>query len=308
MTTINQPKLNESNRRDRAFVDPTLGTIPPELLDLDGGEEGETRLPTLGERGKVLPIGFVDQSGGKHRDFELAEWTWDTEEKLGQLAEDEPDLPINQFVSEVIGHGLKRIGTVDLTKMKRSHRRLLVRSLYFSDALYVYVWIRIHAHGYGLKLDRFQCPSCRKSIDGYVGDLRTLEVKAFEEVPRRAVKLEHGVMYAGKRLHTFHVGPLRWAFLEDADVATLSNPAKFRLATLQRAVVGLDGAPEGPVHLTSEHLRTMLPREVNRLVTEVDQCNGGVVMEVVDACSHCREEFRRDLNWGYSSFFATSSP
>lgn len=306
--TTNQLNSSDDKRSVRAIVDPTLGVIPPELLALDGGKDAVDYLPTLTERGKVLPIGFVDQGGVKHRDFELADWTWEIEEKLGQLAEDEPELPINQFVSEVIGHGLKRIGTVDLTKAKRSQRRLLVRSLYFSDALYAYVWIRIHALGHGLKLERFQCPSCRRWIENYVGDLRTLEVKAFEEVPRRTVKLEHGVTYAGKRLHTFHVGPLRWAFLEDADNATLSNPAKFRLATLQRAVVGLDGAPEGPVHLTSEHLRTMIPREVNALVADVDQCNGGVVMQVVDACPNCREEFRRDLNWGYSSFFATSSP
>ncbi len=308
MTTLNQSKIIEGRLRVSEVVDPTLGTIPPELLALDGERDVKERLPTLTDRGKMLPIGFVDQHGIKHRDFDLAKWTWDTEERLGQLAEDEPGLPINQYVSEVIGHGLSRIGTVDLMKMKRSWRRLLVRSFYFSDALYVYVWIRIHALGHGLRLRRFQCQTCRTWIDGYVGDLRTLEVKAFEEVPRRTVKLEHGVTYAGKQLHVFHVGPLRWAFLEDADVATLSNPAKFRLATLQQAIVGLDGAPEGPVHLTAEHLRTMLPREVNALVAEVDRCNGGVVMEVVDECPRCREEFHQDLDWSYPNFFETSSP
>jgi len=286
--------------------DPLLGEIPPELVELDGAPVEEETLPTLREVGKVLPIGFVDHTGTKHRDFELAEWDWEMEEKLGDLAEQNPDMPLNQYVSEVIGHAVKRIGSVDLSRMKRSQRRLLARSLYFSDALYLYVWIRIEALGHGLRLDRFK-HRCGKWIDGFVGDLRTLEVKSYDEIPRRRVVLEHGVKYGGERRTVFVVGPIKWAFMEADDASVLKNSAKFKAETLRQGVVEIEGAPEGPVVLTTEHLRSMKPREINRLVEEIDQCNGGAVMEVAGDCPHCKEDFRYAIDWSYDDFFAPSS-
>ena len=184
---------------------------------------------------------------------------------------------------------------------------MLTRSLYFSDALYLYIWIRIEALGHGLKFDPFKCVSCKKWIEKLSGDLRTLEVQTFEEVPTRVVELEHGVEYAKKRLKKFTVGPLKWAFMETDDAGQLQNSAKFKLATLQQSVVALEGAPQGPIYLTSEHLRTMKPREINRLVAEIDQCNGGAVMEIADRCPSCREEYRQAINWSHDAFFAPSS-
>lgn len=299
---VARPTNGEGSR-----FDPVLGEMPEDLAALDG-EEGEgEKLPVLSAVGQVLPIGFVDQNGEKHREFELAEWDWEMEETLGDLAEENPDMPINQYVSEVIGHGMTKLGSIDLSKMKRSQRRLLARSLYFSDALYIYVWIRIGALGHGLKLDRFRCPNCRKWIEDFVGDLRTLEVRSYEEIPKRKVELEHGVEYAGERRTVFEVGPLRWAFMETDDASVLQNAAKFRMATLQQGVTKIHGAPEGPVHLSAKHLRTMKPREINKLVSEIDQCGGGAVMEIVADCPKCREEFRQDINWSYDDFFAPSS-
>jgi hypothetical protein len=300
----------QTEKKDRApgNGDARLGDVPADLAALDG-EAGaaEERLPTLTAVGKRLPLGYTDQTGQKHLDFELTDWTYELEERLGELASENQQMSLNVYVSEVIGHGLSRVGSIDVTKMKRSERRLLVRSLYFSDALAVYVWIRIGALGPGLSLKEFTCSACRKPVRGYTGDLRTLEVKVFDEVPSREVKLETGVTYAGKRLTEFKVGPVRWAFMETEDPTLLTNPAKFKLVTIQQGVIGLKGAPEGPVFLTAEHLRTMAPREINRLVREIDQCGGGLVMEIRDQCPSCRREFRQGINWSYDDFFAPSS-
>jgi len=304
-----EEKLEPGADAERRVLDPILGEIPPDLLKLDAEEDAEDaeKLPTLAEVGRVLPIGFEDQNGERHRDFELVEWNWDLEEALGELAENESEMLLNQYVSELIGHGVKRIGSVDFSKLKRSQRRTLVRNLYFADALYLYVWIRIAALGHGLKFEPFK--HCRgKYIERYVGDLRTLEVRTFDEgVPTREVKLEHGVQYAGKRLTDFTVGPIRWAFMETDDPGQLTNQAKYKKAVLRQGVVGLKGAPEGPVYLTREHLRSMKPREIDRLVDEIDQSNGGLVMEVRDRCPHCKKEFRHPINWRHDAFFAPSS-
>jgi hypothetical protein len=289
--------------------DARLPVVPPDLAALDGQQTGDVeKLPSLADVGKFLPLGFRDQTGAIHRDFDLVEWTYELEEQLGELASQNQEMTINVYVSEIIAHGLARVGTIDVSKMRRSEKRLLVRNMFFSDALYVYIWIRIGALGPVLKLKSFRCSSCGKTIEEFSGDLRTLEVRTFDgKVPSRSVTLDQGVLYAGKRLAEFTVGPVRWAFMETDDPTILSNPAKFKLASIQQGVVALKGAPEGPVYLTAEHLRSMQPREINVLVREIDQCGGGPVMEIRDTCPKCRREFRQAVNWSYEGFFAPSS-
>ena len=157
------------------------------------------------------------------------------------------------------------------------------------------------------KLRDIECDRCGFEIPKFSADLRTLEVKTFPGgVPSRTVELEHGVEFAGKRLKRFALGPIRWAWLEDSPDALL-NPAKLKLVTIQQGVTGIDGAPEGPVHLTAEHLRTMRTGEINRLVEEIDACNGGPVMQVSDRCPKCGRTFTVGIPWTYDRFFATSS-
>jgi hypothetical protein len=293
---------------DISGYDSLLGAIPSELAKLDSEEvEDVSEYPLLSEVGKVLPTGFVDQNGEKHRDFELTEWNWEMEEMLGELTENNPDMPINHYVSEIIGHGISRIGTIRIDRMKRSQKRLLARSLYFSDALYIYIWIRIASLGPYLKLDKFKCPSCRKIIDKFAADLRTLEVKSYEKIPEVLVKLEHGIEYSGERFKSVVVGPIKWAFMETDDRSILSNAAKFKMATLHHGIIKIPGAPEGPVYLTKKHLSSMKLVEINKLVTEIDQCAGGAVMQISSKCPHCKGSFTQDINWNYDDFFAPSS-
>lgn len=283
-----------------------LGEVPPDLLSLDGGEVGET-LPTLGRVGKRLPTGFVDDRGTLHREFELVPWTFEVEEALGALAERERDMPLVAYTSEIIGAGLASLGAIDVTKLRRSERRLLVRRLFLSDALYLYVWIRLGALGPEMTLKRVRCSACGRTIPEYAADLRTMEVKVHETVPSAVVELERGVLYAGERRTKFRLSPIRWALLEDHPDALL-NAAKLKLATIQQGVVGLEGAPSEAIHLTAEHLRSMLPAEINRLVREIDRLGGGPVMEVRDVDPKCGREFRAPIPWTYDDFFAVSSP
>lgn len=299
-------RQEETEKRETATspLDDRLGPIPPDLAALDGdGEDGE-KLPTLGEVGKRLPIGFVDARGERHLDFELVDWTYEVEESLGDLAEKHREMTLSAYMSEVIATGLARVGSIETVKLKRSERRLLVRRLYFSDALYVYLWVRIAALGRGLKFDEIRC-NCGHVLRNFSADLESVEVKAFDAVPSRTVELEQGVLLGGKRLKRFTVGPVRWALLEDHPDALL-NAAKLKLVSIQQGVTTIEGAEGSPI-LTSGHLRTMRTVEINRLVSEIDACGGGPVMEVRDRCPKCRGEFRRAIPWTYDDFFAVSS-
>ena len=93
-----------------------------------------------------------------------------------------------------------------------------------------------------------------------------------------------------------------------SDVSTLTNPAKFRLATLRYGVVGLVGlGNDAPVVITREHAREMGPKSVNRIVADIDEIGGGAVMEVGGKCTKCKAKFRRSIDWTYDNFFGRSS-
>jgi hypothetical protein len=274
--------------------------LPPDLAALDAVEE---KLPTLAEVGRRLPIGYVDPAGARHREFDLVPWDWDLEDRLGEVAADNQDMPMPAYVSEVLGHGLSRIGTVELGKLNRGERRLLVRSMFMADVFFAYVWVRIGALGRDLRLVDVRCSECGRAIPEFVGDLGTLEVKVSETVPRKVVKLAHGVEFAGKRLTSFTLQPLRWAWMEADDNRAAVNPARRNLSILQQAVVSLEGAPEGPVFITEQHARTMAPVEIRRLVREVDELGGGPVMQITGECPGGRHRFARQIDWTFGSFF-----
>lgn len=292
-------------------TDPRLPEIPEAFRALDGEDvvydsepEGE-KLPTLEGFGKKLPIGFEDARGQTHRDFELVPWDFALEEELGEVVEKHPEMSMGQYISEVVGRGLARLGGIDVTKLKRSERRLLVYRMFFADVLALYVWIRIGALGRELRLGEFDCRGCGKAID-YVGDLLSLEVK---EVARDAVEeVEVEFEYGGKRRRSISVGPLRWAFMEVDDPSVLSNPAKMKLHTIANSVAGVEGVEPGvPVVVTRDVLRTMKPRDINRVVAAVDRVSGGVVMQVEGVCPRCKRGFAEGVDWSYEDFFGRSS-
>jgi len=284
-----------------------LGPVPPELARLDGDPSSSgAKLPTLDELGKRFPTGFVDADGTKHADFEVVDWNYAVEESLGEISEKDRKINLATYMSEVIAAGLTRVGTIDVRELKRSQRRLLVRRLFFADALYAYVWVRIAAEGVELKLKDVECDRCGYEIPKFSADLRTIEVKTFDEVPEGRVELEHGVEFAGKRLKVLKIAPVRWAMIED-NPGMFSNAAKLKLAMISSGVVGIEGAPAGPTFLTAEHLRTMRTREINRVVSEIDALGGGPVMQVSDRCPKCGDTFTAAIPWTYDVFFASSS-
>lgn len=264
------------------------------------------RLPSISELGKRLPIGFVDESGALHRDFSIRQWNWELEERLGDVTSD-ADTNVMRYVSHVVAESLETLGTVDLGKLNPLQRLSIVSRMYYSDVLFIYVWIRIEAFGRQLRIEPFPCERCHKSIENFVGDLHTLEVKEVAtDALSRTVELEHGVRYADQIRKTLKVEPLRWAFFESGDFTTaIRNAAKLKLMTIQHGVAEVVGMPR-PATLTREHVKTMHPREILQLVREIDQCGGGLVMGIGGACPYCHNEYQHVIDWRFSSFFGSS--
>lgn len=269
-------------------------------------------LPTLEEFGKRLPIGHVDESGARHGTFELRDWDWELEEKIGASIEasEGSDATFGQYISSIMAEVVKSVGTIDFDSLKHVQRLGTISRMYYPDVLYMYVWARIDGLGHALKLKPFKCknPKCKKQID-FVGDLRQIEVQAVDPKDlEKTVQLEHGVTYADKVRKSATVSTLRWSFFEDQGfAAAMSNPAKMYLLTLQGGVVEVEGAPK-PAHLTREHLKTMRRPDILKLFREINDVGGGPVMEIEGECPHCNGRFEETIDWTYADFFGRSVP
>jgi|GEM_PF-6584803 len=266
-------------------------------------------LPTLADFGKRLPIGYVDEAGVRHDKFELRDWDWDLEERIGAALEgaEGADAPFGRYISGIMSEAVKSVGTIDLDALKPAQRLGLLSRMYYSDMLYMYVWVRIEGLGHSLKLEPFKCKKCKRMID-FVGDLRQMEVQAVEGDPTKEIVLEHGLTYADKPRKKVKVATLRWSFFEAPEFEqAMRNPATMYLLTLQGGVVEVDGAPK-PAYLTREHVKTMKRPEIVRLVREINNIGGGPVMSIEGACPHCKTGFEESIDWSYADFFGRSVP
>lgn len=280
-------------------IDPILGEIPEDLI-----EDSEESLPTIKELGHVLPIGFKDNTNLIHKDFSFKEYTWELEEELGEIKEKEPDLEMGPYISEILCHSLINIGDIKINEMKENYKkRALLRSLYYADVLYMYVCLRIDSLGHELAMNPFKC-KCGNTVK-YIGDLRTLGVKIPENTIKK-IKLKDGMTYATKNLKNITVGPLKWSFMETKDNNIFNNKAKTILEVIRNSVISIEGAPEGPVFITSGHLRSMKPREVLQLYNKIDQINAGVSLVIEGECG-CKRKFYEAIDWRYENFFDPSS-
>lgn len=283
-----------------------IGPISNDLLDLT--EVENEKLPTLAEIGNQLPIGFKDQTGILHNTFDLIDWTFETEQQLGMIAEENPDMNFTHYIGEVMAIGIERIGTIEFKKLNRLQRRQLIRTLYMSDALYLYVNIRIKSLGHIYKFKPFKCEKCNFKIDKYAGDLRTLEVKTFDTPPTKKIKLQKGIQYGKDVSEVVTIEPVKWSFMEKMQPDILSNRAKMMVASIQSGVVGLDKAPEeGIVYLTEKHIKEMNLTDINILTREIDEIGGGIRMEYEGECPQCKHQFVNSIDWRYTDFFAASS-
>lgn len=260
---------------------------------------------TLSEFGKRLPIGYRDPNGEIQRNFALREWDWDLEESIGDQLET-AEISGMGHVTHVVACGLKTLGSIDFDKLETIQRLAAISNMYYSDVLMVYVWIRIEGMGPQLRLESFKCEKCKKLID-FAGDLRGLEVHEIDpKSVTRTVALEHGVRYADQIRNKVNIEPIRWSFFESDDfVSAMTNQAKFKRLALQNGVVEVEGVP-GPAHLTRSHLKSMKPREIVKIVREIDAAGGGVVMEIEDVCPHCKAPFSHTIDWRYGDFFGRS--
>jgi hypothetical protein len=269
-------------------------------------EEGR-ETSTLGERGALLPIGIQDQSGTFHREIAFKRWTGGTMRELGKLRGDSRELGMAEHVVMVLSVLATKIGPHDFTVMKAEEKKLVIHQMYVGDVFYAYCYARLQSLGPTLALD-ITCPSCRH-VFKFVGDLNSLTVVSIGKLDDAywEYDLDGPITIRGKKVKTLSMGPARWANVMNAQIEGSFDIEGGKLAMVLGSIRGVKGKEDYP--LTQEEIDTISGYDIEQIIGELDANHIGTELKLDLICPKptCKGQIVQPINWGYQSFFASSS-
>lgn len=266
---------------------------------------------TQAELGNMLPIGVVSASGARGRVFAMRPWRLKEERELGKLRAQHADALLTQYISMILATMCQTIGGQDMEKLgDMDARKLFVSQMFVPDVFYTYLSLRIAAIGPELALT-LKCPRCNTEIPKFMADLTSTEVW---KLPDGSVDLANWdykfmdpIQLRGKTVTGLRLGPARWSSLEEADIAK-GDSGTAKAVSILGSARGFLGDPQD-VALAPHELDEMTKRDVEGLVAMINDKGLGPVMAVDVKCKRdrCQRNFLAPIDWGYDSFFSTSS-
>lgn len=268
-------------------------------------------ITTLRELGSNLPVKPVDSSGQllKNCSFSFNEWDMETEEHLSDLQRKSKN--VGEFVNKMLGVLLADFCGVDFQSLKPEEKLLKVSQLEFSNVMYMYMYLRYDELGSELKFD-ITCPTCKRNIENFVADLGDLEVHTKDHETEYDIKYELRRPIVLNDVGTItHIvfGQSKWEALERQTKDSVANEGKMKRTMFHSAIKSVEGA-NGPFEKFID-LQTVLSKlkkvDIELAMKAVVENNAGPHMVVKGQCPHCESEWFRQLDWGYESFFDSSS-
>lgn len=261
----------------------------------------------LKELGPNLPLGLAGPGGGWQRSLACKPWRGLEEREVGRLRLEGRD--DGTSTTKLLAYMYEQIGDHNFSDMSMPEREVVISQMYFGDALYAYVWLRVQCVGPELVMD-MTCPHCAFEFK-YSADLNTIEVRTAEDV--EAVTWEYELKtpfeLRGKEVATLELQPNRWASLvstlKTAVESGSNNPNAAKMDVLRSCISAIPG--HGPVVLAPTELDYMTKLDIEALASKIDDYGVGPDMLVSDKCQRCRRRFRVSLDWDYASFFEVSS-
>jgi len=268
-------------------------------------EEVKRTIKTLGELGNNLPI----FTGKSNNSFSFKDWDMETEEKLSDLQEKSKN--VGEFVRKMMNLLLDEFQGNDWNKLSEEERIITLSQMHFPNMMYLYIALRVEELGHVLGFDSITCPSCRKVINDYKADLRTLEVimKESEESLSVDYELQRPIMIGEKPVTGLKIGVTKWGALEKVPADKASNGASVKRALFESSIQGAlyNNEPiDGFVDLKSV-IKSIKKLDIEKIGKIITENNGGPDMKVGGECPHCNAEFVKPIDWGYEIFFDSSS-
>lgn len=274
-------------------------------------ENNQFKITTLGELGPNLPVIPKDSSGALLKDcsFSFNEWDMETEEHLSDLQKKSKN--VGEFVNKMLGVLLADFCGIDFQSLKSEEKLLKISQLEFSNVMYMYMYLRYDELGSSLRFD-LTCPTCKRNIKDFVADLGDLEVhtKDHETEYKLAYELKRPIIIPDVGTITKLIfGPSKWEAMEKQTKESVSNEGKMKRQMFHSALEGVEGS-EGKFEKFVD-MQTVLGKlkkvDIELAMKAVVENNAGPHMVVAGKCPHCESEWFRQLDWGYESFFDSSS-
>lgn len=265
---------------------------------------------TLGELGNQLPI----FDGSDNLSFSFKEWDMDVEEQLSDLQEDSEN--VGTFVRSMMNLLLDEFKGKDYQSLSKEEKVMALSQLHFPNMMYMYMALRVEELGHELHFDSVKCSQCGKENKDFIADMRGLDVDCKGEGHT------HTVDYELKRPITLEnpnggttivtgvkIGVSKWDSLESVPTEKAQNAGFVKKAIFNSAITGAYN--NGELIEKFIDLKTLVRKikkfDIERIGKKVVDNNGGPDMKLSGTCQHCRKDFETQINWGYESFFDSSS-
>lgn len=262
---------------------------------------------TLKEQGAKLPLGIVDDGGVLRKDFTIKRWTAKQERELGKLRQENKSVSMAEHIALVLSVLCEKIGPYNFLEMKKlAERRLAVSQMFSGDVFYVYCYLRCKALGSFLGFE-VECPSC--------GTKYSSETDLLEMTSTIADKLDDTIWeytlldpfsFREVEAKTLTMGQTYWHSIEEAEVEGSLDIEGGKMAMLAGAIRGVKEFPVDVAPILDE-LDEMDKRDIVKIVDEMNEHHFGPDMRLITKCPKCKSENVQPINWGYQSFFGSSS-
>ena len=264
---------------------------------------------TLGALGLTLPIG---QKGAKDLSFSFKDWDMEVEEKLADLQERSKN--VGAFVRQMMDMLLESFCGQDWDSIPDNEKVMAMHNLHFPNMMYMYIALRVEELGNELAFDHITCPNCKRGIQNYVADMSTLEIKCKEtgdegENLEKRYELKKPILVGEKPITALKISVTQWGALEKVPAEKAGNGAAVKTAIFESSIAGAynnDEPIEGFVDVKAV-VKKLKKFDIEKLQKEITENNCGPEMLVGGECPHCKAEFVKALDWGYETFFDSSS-
>lgn len=264
----------------------------------------KVRTVLLKDLGPRLPLGVSDAGGTCRGDLAGKTWTFREEKELGRLRDQNRDSNMAQYVSMVLATMYDRIGPYDFSAMKFDERRLRIGQMYMGDVYYAYVWLRLQALGPELDSE-MTCAACASKFT-FPADLETLEIATASSLEPFlwSYDLHVPLVIRDKEVRTLRMGPPLWQAIESMAGTGGMNTGEAKAGIIRGSIVEINGL--GNVALTESELDGMVKIDIERIANLLDEHHLGPDMAIEGKCPR-GHPFKQPIDWGYDSFFGSSS-
>ena len=213
-----------------------------------------------------------------------------------------------QYVGMVLGTMCTRLGSHDFesAELKMEQKRLAIGQMFVGDVFYAYVWLRIQALGAELVLN-LTCPQCNKKIENFVADLDSVEVEVADTLDDACwdYELKNPLTIRGETVSHLVLGPARWNAIE---LVKGGGRGVAKPLIIKAAIQSLGTKEDNKrIALTETELDELTKRDIEAMVSQIDNRSIGPSMAIEGTCKACARDFRLPIDWGYDSFFGDSS-